>query len=255
MDNRKIVISFDEGCSGNFLAALLSNSEISAFNRIDVKENILSYNILPSINGKIKNTKSIIVTHEHRTDVIEQISDVELIIRIVPVTGIFTAIYNVFVKKAVAEKFTDIMDQWPNNTAYCYDMIFENLKDYYNKFSNSTLDRDQVLFDFGWFYNTDKLVQFVNDLGRNCDLTVIEKYQQAQLPLLLSLPKSNRMEDIVKLVPDVFFENSPWFFCYCLFCFEQNNHLLENQRQYSIDQFNKIMTAQDLISLSHKYHV
>jgi len=257
MDNRKIVISFDEGCSGNFLAALLSNSKISAFNRIDAKENILSYDMLPSINinGKIKNTKSIIVTHEHKTNIIKQISNVDLIIRIIPVTGIFTAIYNVFFKKAVAGQYTDVMDQWPNNTAYCYDMTFEHIKDYYNKFSNRTLEHDQLLFDFGWFYDADKLMQFVNKLNIPCHMSLIKKYQEAQLPLLLSLPNSNKMEDIVNLVPDEFFNNNPWFVCYCLFCFEQNNHLLESQRQFSIDQFDSIITARDLISLSSKYHV
>ena len=35
----KTVISFTEGCSGNFLAALISNSDVKSFKRIDIVSN------------------------------------------------------------------------------------------------------------------------------------------------------------------------------------------------------------------------
>ena len=69
----RIAISFDEGCSGNFLAALLSNSTINKFTRIDSPDNKLGYNSFQNfsyINSNIK-PSAVSITHENNISLIK----------------------------------------------------------------------------------------------------------------------------------------------------------------------------------------
>lgn len=251
----RIAISFDEGCSGNFLAALISNSTIETFKRIDSPDNKLGYNSFPNFSYIDSNIKpsAVSVTHENNISLIKQLLGVDKVIRIQPLTGLFSAIYNVFDKKHIFEHQTDIMDKWPQCPAYCYDMTLEHIKDYYAKFTVNRNYTGAVVFDFGNFYNKDSIIEFAD----NHQLTInnhelIDLYQANQLPLLLDIPTSGEMEDIVKIIPDEYFLQSPWFACYCIFCFELVNNLKEIQRSWTVDNL-PLLSRDHLILLSKNY--
>lgn len=250
----KTVISFDEGCSGNFLAALISNSEITSFKRVDTVSNQSQSNfIMLSELISIPIIVNVVATHEHDSDIIQKMLCPNRIIRIEPITGIFTAIYNVFDKKLIDEDQKDILQKWPLNPGYCYDMTLEHIKDYYGKFSQRKHTPDQILFDFGWLYQRPMLTAFLKQLKITANIDLVDQYLQTQMPLLLDLPKSNSMTDIVKLIPTEYFAKSPWFACYCVFCFELNNNLREHQRLWSIDTL-PVLCADSLIALSAQYN-
>lgn len=249
----KTVISFTEGCSGNFLAALISNSNVKSFKRIDVASNLKDANfiMLPSMGSG--QGFDVITTHEADSKVIHNHVAPARIIRIEPITGLFTAIYNVFDKKLIDEDQKDIMQKWSTEPGYCYDMTLEHMKDYYRVFSQSKYTSDQTLFDFGWLYQRNQLIEFLQLLGIDTNIDLLNQYMSTQMPLLLSLPLSKSMIDIVQLIPAEYFAKSPWFACYCIFCFEHNNQLLEHQRMWSIDAL-PVLTAASLIALSTQYN-
>ena len=249
----KTVISFTEGCSGNFLAALISNSDVKSFKRIDIVSNRKDANFIMLPFMESGQGFDVIATHEADSKIIHNHVAPARIIRIEPITGIFTAIYNVFDKKLIDEDQKDIMQKWPSEPGYCYDMTLEHMKDYYRVFSQSKHTPDQTLFDFGWLYQHNQLIEFLQLLGIDTNIDLINQYMSTQMPLLLSLPLSNSMTDIVQLIPTEYFVKSPWFACYCVFCFEHNNKLQEHQRQWSIDTL-PILSVDGLITLSTQYN-
>lgn len=252
----RTVISFNEGCSGNFLAALLSRAQVTELQRIDSYHNRqLNYSIIPKLAAYTgKPLKSIVVTHDTDSQQIKKILNADRIIRIEPITGIFTAIYNVFSKKLIDEDNEDILDKWPTYPSYCYDRTFEHIKDYYAKFSKNMWTSDKILFDFGWIFNDEKMLEFLNQNNIDADFNFIKQYQKSQLPLLLNLPESTNMHDIVLKIPSDYFKQSPWFACYCIFSFEIKNNLTEYQRKWSIDQL-PLLGPKEIIALSLQYQL
>jgi hypothetical protein len=265
----RTVISFSEGCSGNFLATFITNFDVAIhkhivdINRVDKTLRFNHINLInygwamdiddPSTHRKDLDNFTVIVTHSHDTQKIKSTLNPDQIIRIEPVTGLFTAIYNVFTKKLIDDDKADIMKQWPSAPSYCYDKTFEHLKFYYAKFSNSQLTADEILFDFGWIWDLEKMNIFLKETGMTGDFDLLKRYQASQLPLLLNLPSTNNMSEIVAQIPSTYFEQSPWFACYCLFCFELNNNLKEEQRLWTIDNLSQVLGPNDLVDLSVKY--
>lgn len=249
----RIVISFDEGCSGNFLAAMMTDSKINSFFRIDTNKNLLDYSIVPNIDFIPNKLKNVIITHENNIERIKEKLSPKKIIRISTKTGVFTAIYNVFLKKHVGEDRTTVMEQWAVNKNYGYNMTMEHLKDYYQKFTEVKDYTDAIIFDFGNFYSKDKLLDFFkeNDLPLK-NINLVDDYIKNQTPLLLSMPTSTSMEDIVESIPDVYFHLNPWAACYCIFCFEHNNNIHESLRKWSIDSV-PFLNKESLISLTKQY--
>lgn len=252
----RTVISFDEGCSGNFLAALLSRAQVTELRRIDSHHNTqLNYSIIPKLDLYTGTPlKSIVVTHDTNSQQIKKILNADRIIRIEPITGIFTAIYNVFSKKLIDEDKEDILGKWPEHPAYCYDRTFEHIKDYYAKFSKNMWTSDEILFDFGWIFDDQKMLEFLNQNNIDANFNFVKQYQQSQFPLLLNLPDSTNMRNIVLQIPTDYFKQSPWFACYCIFSFEVKNNLNEHQRKWSINQLS-LLGAEEIIALSLQYQL
>lgn len=259
----KTVISFDEGCSGNFLAAILTNSEICKYHRIDAPGNILEYSGMPHFGwqGKphydwtIKNPelKNLIITHEHDVKKIKEVFGADTVIRIQTITGLFSALYNVFSKKHVLEQQTPVLSSWPENLSLCYDLALEHIKDYYKKFTVSRDYDTAIILDYGYFYNKEKLLDFAK--LHNLKITnenLIDEYIARQMPLMLDMPQCKRMEEIVELIPENYFVESPWFACYCIFCFEYINNLSEDKRLWSISH-TPFLNKKTLVELSYLY--
>lgn len=259
----KTVISFDEGCSGNFLAAALTDSVIHKFHRIDAPGNILEYSGMPHFGWKGKphydwtpenpELKNLIITHETDVKRIKEVFNADTVIRIQPITGLFSALHNVFSKKHVIEKRIPELLSWPKNPSQCYDLTFEHIKDYYKKFTVSRDYDTAIILDYGYFYNKEKLLNFAK--LHNLKISnekLIDEYMASQMPLLLNNPGSTNMKDIVALIPDKYFNASPWFACYCIFCFELNNNLPENRRQWSISD-TPFLNKKTLVELSSCY--
>jgi hypothetical protein len=247
----RTVISFNEGCSGNFLAALVSNSTINEYVRIDTNDNLLKYSIVPQLTHIPGRLLDIVVTHSHDYDKIVDKLAADRVIRIETITGIYNAIYNVFIKKHIAEDRSPILTIWPDRPAYCYDMTFEHLKDYHAKFSKIKYHTSEILFDFGWTLDVDSIVDFLVSLGIQPNVDLIKKYITHQQSILLNHTLST-MTDIVDQIPDDNFTASPWWACYCIFQFEKNNNLPESSRKWTIDSL-PILNKSNLINLSKLY--
>jgi hypothetical protein len=246
----RTVISFNEGCSGNFLAAAMSDSSICEYKRIDTVNNVLNYSIVPSLSHIPKFLSDIVVTHSNDYYGIINKLSANRVIRIEAITGIYNAIYNVFTKKHTTEQ-TSILKFWPEQPAYCYDMTFEHLKDYYIKFSHFNFYRGEILFDFGWTLDVDNMVNFLAGLGVQPNLDLIKKYIMHQYSIILNQDLLD-MTDIVNQITDSNFIDSPWWACYCIFQFEKNNKLSESNRKWTIDSL-PILTKSNLINLSKLY--
>lgn len=258
MDNtkRRIVISFDEGCSGNFLASIITNSVINTFNRIDIHDshNRFDYGCWPTAEYPVTKKllqHSVIVTHVNNIDQIKEIFQTSTVIRIVPKTGLFTAIYNVFSKKHFKK---EIVDSWNSNfKGLSYDWCFEHLKDYYIKFTLMNNFKNSIIFNFGDLYNKDKLIAFFTENNISIiNYDYIDRYLTQQMPLVLDIPASKNIKDIFSLIPSDFFNISPWFACYCIFCFELNNNFKESDRQWSIAE-QAFINEKTLLDLSTRY--
>jgi hypothetical protein len=252
----KTVISFDEGCSGNFLAALLTGSTAVSYNRIDYwsNYNLLKYQLCADLSTENFLKHDVVVTHEHDYNRICQLLKPDRIIRIEPQTGIFNAIYNIYSKKLINEDHPGLIDRWTTNPSVHYDQALEHIKDYYNYFLDSKLTNGEILFDFGWIYNDQDLLNFSNRLGIDIDITFAQAYREKQLPWLLDLPQQKDMESIVGQIPEQYFTMSPWFASYCIFCYEKLNQLGECQRTWSINQVG-LLTKSNLIQLAQQYQL
>jgi hypothetical protein len=251
----RTVISFDPGCSGHWLAVLISDSKVTEFFRIDVIDNILKYTIIPYFQKLAPVTHPVIVTHETDINRIRSEFCADRVIRIRPNTYKFNALYNVFVKKYLLEE-DDITQHWPNNAAYCYNQVFEGLKDWYNILSRPVIMPGCVDFDFGNMFDLDKLTKFLTEMDVEVTDDMINMHQQYlenQETLKLDVYPQESMQSIVSRIPADRFAKNPWFACYCIFCFEQSNNLTEQQRLWSIDTL-PIVGARELINMSTQYN-
>jgi hypothetical protein len=266
MDNKEIIISFYPGCSGNFLAAVISDSHIVRFDRIDnyIEDqkfdsnyrNNLKYSGINDFDNIPLDHATVIVTHESDIKKIKSIFPNYRIIRILPISMIFNALYNVFHKKILDENRSDIMSSWPSNPAYCYDMSLESLKDFYRQFITDKNFEDAIILDFGVLQDKNQLVEFLHKINvkttANTEI-LIDNYLKNQLPINLESIDSPTMEDIVSSIPDRYFFESPWFVAYCIFRFELVNQPEESQRLWTIDQLT-LLDKPNLIKISYQYN-
>lgn len=256
----KTVISFSEGCSGHFLAALLANSDITIDSRIDTANNAQlwkDHSIHQAFRSNFQphqDDYTIALTHEKNYNLIQYYLNPDRVIRIEPVTGIFTAIYNVYHKKLINEDHPTILDNWQANPSAHYNRAHEHLKDYYTYFSNSAWTPAEIFFDFGWLYNDAKLKQFAQDIDVDINLDMVYNYRAKQLPWVLNHPSATNMAEIVDQFPAEIFYTSPWFASYCIFSFEHANNMQESQRTWSIDNVG-LLTRDELIHLSTGYQL
>ena len=261
MDNKEIIISFYPGCSGNFLAAVISDSHIVRFDRIDNyidpnSSNNLKYFGINDLDNVPLDHATVIATHESDIKKIKSIFPNYKIIRIQPISMLFNALYNVFHKKIIDENRSNIMFVWPSNPAYCYDMSMESLKDFYRQFITDKNFEDAIILDFGILQDKKQLLEFLHNINVKTNVNaeiLIDNYLKNQLPINLESIVGPTMEDIVSSIPDSYFLKSPWFVAYCIFRFELVNQLKESQRLWTIDQLT-LLNKSSLIKISYQYN-
>jgi hypothetical protein len=249
----KTVIFFREGLSGHYLKSLVDDSDQPVSFRIDPWYPGIYNNPRPT---KLENCRCI---HKHLVNYREIEQQRDLILTIQVRHKIYHAIYNIFYKKFLIENIKQQKNfkTWTNNLSTWYDQTFYNIKEYYqlyqqdlveNTFSNviefdHLLEIDYIEHVFKHYYNK----QLTCNMSR-----IVNTYAKLQLQHNLSRD-GQCMADIISALPDQVFWESPWFASYCIFKYETNNHLLENQRQWSIDSVTKPIDKQFLIAIADQY--
>jgi len=249
----KTVIFFREGLSGHYLKSLVDDSNEQVNFRMDPW--------YPGIydNQHTVKIENCVCVHKHLSNYkfLESCYDLTLTIQVR--RKIYHSIYNNFYKKFLVEN-TDQQENfknWTGNLSTWYDRTFYNIKEYYqlyqqdlieNTFSNiiefdNLLELDYIEHLFIQYYNrpiTENMKRIVNTYG------------QLQLQYDLSGQEQD-MQDIISALPDQIFLESPWFASYCIFKYETNNNLQENQRQWSINLITKPIDKEFLLSIAHRY--
>jgi hypothetical protein len=247
----KTVIFFREGLSGHYLRSLVNDSNDQINFRMD------------PWYPKIYNTPRVEMTdctcvHKHLSNykLLENYYDLTLTIQVR--SKIYHGIYNNFYKKFLIENpdQQENFKNWTSNPTTWYDRTFYNMKEYYqlyqqdlveNTFANivefdNLLELDYIEHLFKQYYNRP----ITENMKR-----IVTTYGQLQLQYDLS-GKEQDMQDIISILPDRVFRESPWFASYCIFKYETNNNLQESQRQWSIN-VEKPIDKEFLISIADRY--
>ncbi len=247
------LIFFREGLSGHYLKSLIYDSRTPMGFRVDPWYPGIYDSVRPFVR------ENCACVHPHLTNHKNLSQQFDLVLTIQVRKKIYHAIYNNFYKKYLIENphLQDDFKNWHNNMAVWYDQTFYNIKEYYqlyqqdlveNTFSNviefdHLLEIDYIEHVFKHYYNK----QLTCNMRR-----IVNTYAELQLQHNLSRD-GQCMKDIISVLPDRVFQESPWFASYCIFKYETNNHLLENQRQWSIDSVTKPIDKEFLIAIADQY--
>jgi hypothetical protein len=148
---------------------------------------------------------------------------------------------------------------WTTNLSTWYDQTFYNIKEYYQIYQQDLVENtfpNVIEFDnlLDLDYIQHLLMHYYNrPLTKNIK-RIVKDYSQLQVQYDLCT-NGNDMKDIVSVLPDQVFRESPWFASYCIFKYETNNNLQENQRQWSIDSVTEYIDKSFLLSIASQYQV
>lgn len=247
----KTLIVFREGLSGHYLKALIDDLPVDIHFRMDP----WYPGIYEERKRPIQETDNV-CTHHFPDATREQ--QFNLVLHILADQKIYHAIYNNFFKKFLIEDADpEQYKNWKGNLAWWYDKAFYNIKEYYFL---STLDQENStctnIVNFDELLDEQYLEVFFKQyynrtLSDNMKL-IIKQYRNAQLPISLTREGSS-MQEIVDPIPDKEFDHSPWFASYCIFKYEINNGLQEDQRLWSIDTVCQAIDKKFLLNLQYQY--
>lgn len=251
----KTIIFFREGLSGHYLKALIDNSKVQASFRMDPW--------YPGIYNTPKPIKleNCVCVHKHLVDYLQLEKQYELSLTIQVRKKIYQAIYNNFYKKLLVENSSqrENFKTWTTNLSTWYDQTFYNIKEYYQIYQQDLVENtfpNVIEFDnlLDLDYIQHLLMHYYNrPLTKNIK-RIVKDYSQLQVQYDLCT-NGNDMKDIVSVLPDQVFRESPWFASYCIFKYETNNNLQENQRQWSIDSVTEYIDKSFLLSIASQYQV
>jgi hypothetical protein len=233
------LIVFREGHSGNFLKALIENAPAEA------------------VGFRIWETESNAVSLSHENNWAAHQRQYSTVVRILPQRAIYNAIYNVYAKKILIEQISQ-QPAWHHNLHFWYDKCFYNIQEYHQLIKHdiatnvypNVVNFDQLL---DVHYVQQVLQQYFDlDMDHNRQ-QIVENYRQAQLPVQLLDDSEQSMEKICQDITDQQFAEDPWFWAYCVYKYEHNNRLKEQQRLWSVNDITEPATRRDLASLSSCY--
>jgi hypothetical protein len=237
----KTLIVFREGQSGHYLKSIILNN---ASLGIDFR--------MPEQHD------SRTVTLTHTTDYKQHISQFDLVLRILPTKKVYSAVYNNFMKKLIAEEYSNtILDNWHNDPVYWHDRCYYNIVEYYNLITQdiqtnsytNVIDFDQLLDKD---YLNDMLVKYFQTNFDDNRETIRKTYKELQMNLDLDQNRTS-MEDIVDIVTDALLMKNPWFFSYCIHKYEQANGFNPENREWSINNIIQIPNKELLLTLAQQY--
>lgn len=255
----KTLVVFREGLSGNYLKALINNSQNKINFRIDScfanvyrqPENLEIDNIVGPVCDCF---------HKKYIDLTQIQKKYDLTVTIQVYQKIYHGIYNNFHKKLLIEN-TELkknFQHWSNNLPFWYDLSYYNLKEYYQLYQQDLTENtieNIINFDFILDINYIEHVfqKYLNRPINNNTKRIVHEYRSKQMMYNLSNNETD-MRDIISALPDDVFIDSPWFASYCIFKFEVNNNLSESQRQWSIESIDQVINKSTLLKISQQYN-
>lgn len=250
----KTLIVFREGLSGHYLKSLVDDLPVEVNFRMDPWYPEI-YNV---VNNK-KNESCVCRHFSPSVDFIKLEQQFDLVLNIHPDKKIYQAVYNVFFKKILVEQFTtEQYANWKNDLVFWYDKSYYNIQEYFHLFEQdrknskytNLIDFDSLLLES---YVEKMFEQYYNrPLTSNMKL-IIEQYREKQLNINLTRDGST-MQEIIDPIPDINFDQHPWYAAYCIFKYELNNGLSEKQRSWSIDSVKTVIDKKFLLDIQHQYH-
>lgn len=247
----RTLIIFREGLSGNYLKALVDDSQQPVNFRMDTW--------IPGqkVRGTDNNADCVCLHKKFIDDDFYKRFDLTLTIQVR--RRIYQAIYNNFYKKFLIENPDKLesFKYWKQDLVYWYDQTFYNMMEYYDLFQQDLVENTiENVIEFDQILDIDYIEQ-VFDRYYQRPLTanmqkIVEEYRALQLQYDLTQAETS-MQDIVDALPESVFEESPWFASYCIFKYEKNNRLLESQRQWSINSVTSPIDRTFLLNIANQY--
>ena len=261
----KTLISFREGLSGHYLRKLIFDSTENINFRVDP--------FIPNVPQQIQHQIEIqkkylgdnycVCMHPKNinTDIDFNIEkNFDLILTIQVYKKIYNALYNNFHKKLLIDnsQLQTSFQTWHENKIFWYDLAYYNIKEYYELYQRDLIENTfpniinfDLLLDIDYIQHIFQ--KYLNRSINNNTRLIVEKYSNLQLKL--NLPNDEKdMKDIVGVLPDNVFVESPWFASYCIFKFEKNNNLSELQRRWQIDSIDNVIDQKFLLKISDQYN-
>lgn len=248
-----ILILFRDGLSGHYLRALINDTPDELGFRVDPWYPGIYDNLQESAARNA--SSSCHCTHK----LSGSLSNYDLMLSILVYRKIYHAIYNHFYKKLLVEQL-DLrtrFERWQQESTFWYDTAFYNIKEYYDLFRRDHVENTLPnIINFDLMLDIDYIEEiFKKYLSRPITYNtkrLVTSYGAKQLQYDLSGDEKD-MKDILDQIPDDEFSKSPWFAAYCIFKYENNNHLSELQRLWSIDQIDDLIDKKILLSIATQY--
>ena len=247
----KTMIFFREGLSGHYLKSIIDDDSKPIGFRVD-----------PWFPGQTRGPmirEACKCLHPHTVDWQDYIQDYELILTIQVRQRIYHACYNNFYKKYLVENHHLVRDfeNWTANQLFWYDVTYYNIKEYHGLYQQD-LSQNQFanVIEFDRLLEADYiehlLQHYYNRPMTDNQRRIVSQYAGVQLQRDLSQAHSS-MQDIVNEIQDEDLLRSPWFASYCVFKYETNNGLTEDQRLWSIDNIDRPVDKDFLLSIANRY--
>ena len=250
----KTLIIFREGLSGHYFKSLVDDSPVEVNFRMD-----MPYGKYNADKGKKKLNGLCVCSHfSPDIDFVKLEKEFNLVLNIQPNEKIYQAVYNVFFKKVLVEEFTtEQYTNWKSNLIFWYDKSYYHTQQYFHLFEqdrknsrySNIINFDSLLLES---YLEEIFEHYYNRSLTNNMRSIIEQYRKKQLSIDLSRGGST-MQEIIDPIPDINFDQHPWYASYCIFKFEFNNGLLESQRSWSIDTVKTVIDKKFLLEIQHQY--
>lgn len=253
----KTLIFFREGLSGHYLKSIINDSPDKINFRVDPWYPDCYNKLRPTV----LNSEECVCLHPTGLDINRLQMQFDLTVTVQVHQHIYHGIYNNFYKKFLIENPDQQNDfkNWQKNSVYWYDRTFYNMKEYYNLYQQDVANNTIAnVIDFDRILELD-YIEHIMKLYYNRPLTknmrrIICEYKSLQLQKDLSRDEKS-MQDIVATLDDQDFIDSPWFSAYCIFKYETNNSFVESQRQWYIDNIDRLIDKSFLLSIADQYSI
>lgn len=232
--NKKIIL-FPAGSSGQFLAEFLTIGKTFVLPqyRIDLGQTLSSAiyaTHLDDIKQQVTNGHhQVVLSHYSNVSNLLEFKNQHWLRKIYPHTNLFGWIKNVFYKKQLIEN----VDYSQASALHQFDVMFENLKDFYVQIKQDTDYPLELTIDFGKILNLDYLIELYQEA--NSQTPPKEKTEFAQSYIhrqgkIINDCDCKDMIDIVKLINPTDLHD----LCILLFIYEKNHNTVDQNRNWTI---------------------